>query len=88
MVFMKKGKTPLERLINMYGAHKGPVRSIHRNPVFIKNFMSCGDYHLRIFAEDCRESGIMWTAPSVCQKVHFTSLMIMMMRLMIKTSVF
>ncbi|CAL8077612.1 unnamed protein product [Orchesella dallaii] len=64
MVFMKKGKTPLERLINMYGAHKGPVRSIHRNPVFIKNFMSCGDYHLRIFAEDCRDSGIMWTAPS------------------------
>lgn len=65
MVFMKKGKTPQDRLVNLYEAHKGPVRSIHRNPVFIKNFMSCGDYHLRIFAEDCRDSGIMWTAPSV-----------------------
>lgn len=65
MVFMKKGKTPQDRLLNLYDAHKGPIRSIHRNPVFIKNFMSCGDYHLRIFAEDCRDSGIMWTAPSV-----------------------
>ncbi|ODN04326.1 Dynein intermediate chain 3, ciliary [Orchesella cincta] len=64
MVFMKKGKTPMDRLINMYKAHKGPVRSIHRNPVFIKNFLSCGDYHIRVFAEDCRDSGIMWTAPS------------------------
>lgn len=65
MVFMKKGKTPSDRMIHLYKAHRAPVRALHRNPMFIKNFLSVGDYHLRIFAEDCKESAIMWTAPSV-----------------------
>ncbi|OXA56887.1 Dynein intermediate chain 3, ciliary [Folsomia candida] len=64
MVFMKKGKSPSERMIHMYKAHKGPVMACHRNPMFIKNFLTVGEYHIRIFAEDCKESSIMWTVPA------------------------
>jgi dynein intermediate chain 2 len=65
MIFTKKGKTPTDRLLHLYKAHKGPVRAIHRNPMFVKNFLTCGDYQIRIFAEDCRESSIMWTPVGV-----------------------
>jgi len=79
MVYMRKGKTPEDRLIHVYDAHLGPVRAIQRNPMFIKNFLTVGDNTTRIFAEDCKESSIMWTAPKVnhirfvTQQVHLPS---------------
>jgi len=70
MIFMKKGKTPQDRLLHMYKAHKGPVRAMRRNPMFIKNFITCGDYQVRLFAEDCRDSQILWSPIAVIQKLY------------------
>lgn len=41
--------------------HLGPVCSIARNPSFLKNFLTVGDWTARIWSEDCRESSIIWT---------------------------
>lgn len=41
--------------------HLGPVYTITRNPSFLKNFLTVGDWTARIWSEDCRESAIIWT---------------------------
>lgn len=41
--------------------HLGPVYAITRNPAFVKNFLTVGDWCARIWSEDCRESSIIWT---------------------------
>lgn len=41
--------------------HSGPITTLSRNPVFIKNFLTVGDWIARIWSEDCRESSIIWT---------------------------
>lgn len=41
--------------------HLGPVYAITRNPNFLKNFLTVGDWTARIWSEDCRESSIIWT---------------------------
>jgi len=64
-MMMRKGKTPQDRLINVYKAHYGPVIDIRRNPTFVKNFLTVGDSSIKIFSEDCKDSPIMWTAPQV-----------------------
>ena len=57
----RKGKTPAEKLAVRFKAQYGPVISVERNPTFVKNFLSVGDWTARIWSEDCRESCIMWT---------------------------
>ncbi|XP_058792515.1 dynein intermediate chain 3, ciliary [Phymastichus coffea] len=57
----RKGKTPTEKLAVRFKAQYGPVISVERNPTFVKNFLSVGDWTARIWSEDCRESCIMWT---------------------------
>lgn len=44
--------------------HLGPVYAITRNPAFVKNFLTVGDWTARIWSEDCRESSIIWTKSS------------------------
>lgn len=44
-----------------YEAHLGPVYSLQRNPTFLKNFLTVGDWTARVWSEDCRESSILWT---------------------------
>lgn len=46
-----------------FEAHEGPVYSLQRNPGFLKNFLTVGDYTARVWSEDCRESSILWTPP-------------------------
>lgn len=41
--------------------HTGPIYSLARNPSFVKNFLTVGDWVARIWSEDCRESSIIWT---------------------------
>lgn len=41
--------------------HTGPIYSLTRNPAFVKNFLTVGDWIARIWSEDCRESSIIWT---------------------------
>ncbi|XP_069701576.1 dynein intermediate chain 3, ciliary [Periplaneta americana] len=57
----RKGKTPAEKLVFKYTAHVGPVYALQRNPSFVKNFLTIGDWMVRIWSEDCKESSIMWT---------------------------
>ncbi|XP_043465587.1 dynein axonemal intermediate chain 2 isoform X4 [Leptopilina heterotoma] len=57
----RKGKTPLEKIATRFKAHYGPVISVERNPTFVKNFLTVGDWTARIWSEDCRESCIVWT---------------------------
>ncbi|KAK9877826.1 hypothetical protein WA026_020059 [Henosepilachna vigintioctopunctata] len=58
----RKGKTAIEKMTARYNAHLGPVLACERNPNFIKNFLTIGDWTARIWSEDCRESSIMWTS--------------------------
>lgn len=44
--------------------HLGPVVAIKRNPAFVKNFLTVGDWCARIWSEDCKESAIIWTSNS------------------------
>ncbi|XP_071452018.1 dynein intermediate chain 3, ciliary [Hetaerina americana] len=57
----RKGKTPAEKLVSQYSAQIGPVHSLQRNPAFLKNFLTVGDWTARIWSEDVRESAIIWT---------------------------
>ncbi|KAI8587487.1 Dynein intermediate chain 2, axonemal [Geranomyces variabilis] len=66
-VFMcnKKAKNPSEKITHIYPGHHGPVMALQRNPFFLKNFLTVGDWKAQIWAEDIR-SPIMSTryAPS------------------------
>lgn len=58
----RKGKTAMEKMTARFNAHKGPVLALQRNPGFVKNFLTIGDWTAKIWAEDCKESSIMWTS--------------------------
>ncbi|XP_025832575.1 dynein intermediate chain 3, ciliary-like [Agrilus planipennis] len=57
----RKGKTALEKLNIKFDGQLGPVLALERNAAYMKNFLSIGDWTAKIFAEDCRESPLMWT---------------------------
>lgn len=57
----RKGKTVFEKISATYYCHYGPVYSAQRNPAFLKNFLTIGDWQVRIWSEDVKESPIMWT---------------------------
>ncbi|KAB0792213.1 hypothetical protein PPYR_14172 [Photinus pyralis] len=58
----RKGKSPGEKMATKFHAHLGPVLAIQRNSGYVKNFLSVGDWTVRIWSEDCKESSIMWTS--------------------------
>ncbi|XP_033330387.1 dynein intermediate chain 3, ciliary isoform X1 [Megalopta genalis] len=57
----RKGKTPSEKIATRFKAQYGPVIGLERNPTFVKNFITIGDWTTRIWSEDCKESCIAWT---------------------------
>ncbi|CAG0922438.1 unnamed protein product [Notodromas monacha] len=57
----RKAKNPAERILNVYGAHAGPVYAVQRNPSALKNFLTIGDWSAKIWAEDVRDSAIIST---------------------------
>eukprot|EP00040_Diaphanoeca_grandis_P015603 m.79778 g.79778 ORF g.79778 m.79778 type:complete len:597 (-) comp25247_c1_seq1:98-1888(-) len=61
VLFNRKGKTPQEKIACTYNAHLGPVYAVERNPFFPKYFLTVGDWSMRTWCEDVRESAIMWT---------------------------
>ncbi|XP_076046476.1 dynein intermediate chain 3, ciliary-like [Oratosquilla oratoria] len=63
----RRARTPPERLGLIYKAHIAPVYATQRNPFFLKNFMTVGDWTVKLWAEDFRESAILWTPPSPAQ---------------------
>jgi len=52
----RKGMTPMETLLAHYQLFVGPVRSINRNPFFVKNFLVTGDWRARIWSEEVKDS--------------------------------
>ncbi|KAJ3116690.1 Dynein intermediate chain 2, axonemal [Phlyctochytrium bullatum] len=55
-VFMcnKKAKNPSEKITHIYPGHHGPVYALQRNPFFLKNFLTVGDWKAQIWSEDVR----------------------------------
>lgn len=51
----------------IYNAHISPIYAIQRNPFFLKNFMTVGDWTIKLWAEDFKESPILWTKPAPAQ---------------------
>lgn len=53
----RKGMTPMETLAaGNYRLFNGPVRTIERNPFFVKNFLITGDWCAKIWSEECKGS--------------------------------
>ncbi|XP_068159689.1 dynein intermediate chain 3, ciliary [Drosophila tropicalis] len=51
----RKGMTPAETLLGNYQLFAGPIRSINRNPFFVKNFLIVGDWRARIWSEESKD---------------------------------
>lgn len=63
----RKGTNPKEKLRRHYNCHDGPIRSLERNPAFVKNFLTVGDYRLKIWNEDHKDNPIVWTKDHECK---------------------
>lgn len=61
VLFNRKAKNPAEKIAATYQGHFGPVYAVERNPFFPKYFMSIGDWTMRIWCEDVRESAVIWS---------------------------
>ncbi|KAF0770257.1 dynein intermediate chain 3, ciliary-like isoform X1 [Aphis craccivora] len=57
----RKGRTTSEKLQFTYKCHAGPVYSVQRNPAYLKNFLTIGDWQVKIWSEEVKESPIIWT---------------------------
>ncbi|TPX42236.1 hypothetical protein SeMB42_g02765 [Synchytrium endobioticum] len=55
-IFMcnKKSKNPNEKITHIYPGHHGPIYALQRNPFFLKNFLTVGDWTAKIWAEDVK----------------------------------
>ncbi|XP_053953323.1 dynein intermediate chain 3, ciliary [Anastrepha ludens] len=50
----RKGMMPTEVLLSNYRLFSGPIRTIERNPFFVKNFLIAADWCVKIWAEECK----------------------------------
>ncbi|XP_050439992.1 dynein intermediate chain 3, ciliary-like [Adelges cooleyi] len=57
----RKGKTVFEKISGIYNCHAGPVYAAQRSPTFLKNFLTVGDWQVRLWSEDVKDSPIMWS---------------------------
>lgn len=51
----RKGTTPTETLILIYKLFSGPIRTIERNPFFVKNFLIVGGWCAKIWSEETKD---------------------------------
>ena len=56
----RKAKDGKEVVLNRYKAHHGTVRALQRNPLFPKNFLTAGDWSMKIWSEDITSSPLQW----------------------------
>ncbi|CAL4127875.1 unnamed protein product, partial [Meganyctiphanes norvegica] len=63
----RRARNPQDRISLIYNAHISPIYFLQRNPFFLKNFMTVGDWTVKLWAEDFKESPILWTKPSPAQ---------------------
>ncbi|XP_065360581.1 dynein intermediate chain 3, ciliary [Calliphora vicina] len=53
----RKGMTPMETwAAGNYRIFSGPIRTIERNPFFVKNFLITGDWCAKVWSEECKGS--------------------------------
>ncbi|KAH8282322.1 hypothetical protein KR054_006863 [Drosophila jambulina] len=50
----RKGLTPMDTITAAYPMFAGPIRSVMRNPFFVKNFLLIGDWRARIWSEEVK----------------------------------
>lgn len=56
----RKGMTPMETFsAGNYRLFIGPIRTIERNPFFVKNFLITGDWCAKIWSEECKGSTLL-----------------------------
>ncbi|XP_064099028.1 dynein intermediate chain 3, ciliary-like [Macrobrachium nipponense] len=63
----RRARNPPDRISLIYSSHIAPVYSVQRNPFYLKNFMTVGDWTIKLWAEDFKESPILWTKPVPAQ---------------------
>ncbi|XP_042887231.1 dynein axonemal intermediate chain 2-like [Penaeus japonicus] len=63
----RRARSPPDRISMIYNAHIAPIYAIQRNPFLLKNFMTVGDWTIKLWAEDFKESPILWTKPTSSQ---------------------
>ena len=51
----------------IYKAHNAPVYSVQKNPMIARNFLTVGDWSIKIWTEDFNHSCIIRTKPSEAQ---------------------
>jgi len=51
----EKVMKPIDKLAIRFNCHIGPIIDIDRNPFFIKNFLTVGDWTVKIWSDDMRE---------------------------------
>ena len=56
----RKAKDGKDVVLNRYKAHHGPLRSLQRNPLFPKIFLTAGDWSMKIWSEDITSSPLQW----------------------------
>ena len=56
----RKARDGKDVVLNRYKAHHGPLRSLQRNPLFPKNFLTAGDWSMKIWSEDITSSPLQW----------------------------
>ncbi|CAF4145298.1 unnamed protein product, partial [Adineta steineri] len=61
----RKGQTNADKIGHVYAGHAGPVYALQRHPHCLKNFLSIGDWTVRIWSEEVRDDCIMLTRPSM-----------------------
>jgi len=61
VLFNRKAKNPNEKIAATYAGHHGPVYAVERNPFFPKYFLTVGDWTMRVWCEDVRESSVIWS---------------------------
>ena len=44
----RKAKSPAEKVTCIFNAHVAPVYTVQRNPFYLKNFLSVGDWTTRV----------------------------------------
>ncbi len=44
----KKAKNPGEKITHAYAGHHGPIYALQRNPFFVKNFLTIGDWKAQV----------------------------------------
>lgn len=54
----RKAMSTIEKLGTRFNCHVGPVIAIDRNPFIPKNFLTVGDWTVKIWADDTKESSL------------------------------